>query len=113
MIYVNYNEIFAQSKTKSTNQANFNNIDSTRSNNSVNQDTLTLSNQALSLLEGNKNIIQEISPIYVRPQTSAELLANNQNNQSTLQVTTSSLDVNKVKNITEPDSRFGAGAHSV
>ena len=107
MINVNYNEIFAQSKTKSTNQANFNNIDSTRSNNSVNQDTLTLSNQALSLLEGSKNIIQEISPIYVRPQTSAELLANNQNNQSTLQVTTSSLDVNKVKNITEPDSRFG------
>lgn len=107
MINVNYNEIIAQAKTKGTSQANFNNIDSTRSNNAVNQDTLTLSNQALSLLEGNKNIIQEISPIYVRTQTAAELLANNQNNQSNLQVTTSSLSENKEKNTTELDSRFG------
>lgn len=107
MINVNYNEIIAQAKAKGTSQANFNNIDSIRSNNAVNQDTLTLSNQALSLLEGNKNIIQEISPIYVRPQTAAELLANNQNNQSNLQVPTSSLGENRVKNTTEPDSRFG------
>ena len=107
LINGNYNEIFAQAKTKISSPANFNNVDSTRSHNTANQDTLTLSNQALSLLEGNKNVIQEISPIYVKPQTSAELLANSQNNQSTLQVTASALDENKVKNITEPDSRFG------
>lgn len=107
MINVNYNEIIAQAKTKGSNHANFNNIDSTRSKSFVNQDTLTLSNQALSLLEGNKNIIQEISPIYVRPQTAAELLAGNTNSQTNLQVNTSSLDENKVKDTTTTDSRFG------
>ncbi|NQZ86017.1 MAG: hypothetical protein HRT54_00370 [Colwellia sp.] len=107
MINVNYNEIIAQAKTKGASQANFNNINSTRTNDAINQNTLTLSNQALSLLEGNKNIIQEISPIYVRPQTSAELLAGNQSSQSNLQVTTSSSDEIKIKDTTETNSRFG------
>jgi hypothetical protein len=107
MINVNYNEIIAQAKTKGASQANFNNVESTRSNIAENQDTLTLSNQALSLLEGNKNIIQEISPIYVRPQTAAELLAGNANTQTNLPVNTASLDENNIKDTTESDSRFG------
>ena len=106
MINVNYNEIISQAKTNGSSHVNFKNIDSTRSFNAVDQDTLTLSNQALSLLEGNKNIIQEISPIYVRPQTAAELLTGNTHSQTSLQLNTSSPEENKVQGTTIANSRF-------
>jgi hypothetical protein len=42
-----------------------------------------LSSQALSLLKGENNIIQKVTPIYARPQTSTEFLAQNKYSQET------------------------------
>ena len=71
-----------------------------------NQDTLTLSNQAISLSKGENNIVQEVAPIYVKPQTAAELLAQNKNNETTTQAIPSSSGISELKSDAVNNTRF-------
>jgi len=83
MINVNYSEQIAHAKTQGASQVDFKRSATTQLKSSSNQDTLTLSNQALSLINGDKQIVTETSPIYVKPQTAAALIAENKNSTST------------------------------
>lgn len=102
MINQNYSEIITRAKSQGASQVDFTNSNNVPIDNSSNKDTLTLSSQALALSKGENNIVQEVDPIYVRPQTAAELLAQNKNNQET----TSSSEVSQLKNDAVTNSRF-------
>jgi hypothetical protein len=102
MINQNYSEIITRAKAQGASQVDFTNSNNVPIDNSSNKDTLTLSSQALALSKGENNIVQEIAPIYVRPQTAAELLAQNKNSKET---SPSSL-VSPVKSDTVTNSRF-------
>jgi len=106
MINQNYGEIITRAKSQGASQVDFKNTHNRPVDNSSNQDTLTLSNQALSLSKGESAIIQEVAPIYVRPQTAAELLAQNSSNQTRTQDTSSSSGISSVKSDTATSSRF-------
>ncbi|NQZ20601.1 MAG: hypothetical protein HRT53_00970 [Colwellia sp.] len=81
MINQNYSEIITRAKSQGASQADFTNSNKAPIDNSSNKDTLTLSSQALAMSNGENNIVQEVAPIYVRPQTAAELLAEHKSSQ--------------------------------
>jgi len=83
MINVNYSEQIAHAKTQGASQVEFKRSGTTQLKSSPNQDTLTLSNQALSLINGDKKIVTETSPIYLKPQSAAALIAEHENSNST------------------------------
>jgi hypothetical protein len=85
MINLNYSEIITRVKSQGASQVDFKNTHNAPISNPSNQDTLTLSSQALSLSKGDKSIIQEVAPIYARPQTASELLVQNKGSQTNTQ----------------------------
>ncbi len=89
MINMNYSEIISKAKSQGVSQVDFSNRGKAAPVNSSNQDTLTLSDQALSLSKGENKIVQEVPPIYVRPQTAAELLAENKSSHASTQTSNS------------------------
>jgi hypothetical protein len=102
MINQNYSEMITRARSQGASQVDFTNSNNIPIDNSSNKDTLTLSSQALALSKGENNIVQEIAPIYVRPQTAAELLAQNKNSQETSPTS----EVSPVKSDAVTDSRF-------
>jgi len=102
MINQNYSEIITRAKSQGASHVDFTNSHNAPIDNSSNRDTLTLSSQALAMSKGEDSIVQEVDPIYVRPQTAAELLAQNKNNQEA----SSSPGVNPVKSDAVTHSRF-------
>ena len=60
----------------------------------------------MSLSKGDKSIIQEVDPIYARPQTASELLAQNKDNQTNTQQISTLSEVNEIKSSVVSNSRF-------
>ena len=106
MINLNYSEIITRVKSQGASQVDFKNTHNAPISNPSNQDTLTLSSQALSLSKGDKSIIQEVDPIYARPQTASELLAQNKDNQTNTQQISTLSEVNEIKSSVVSNSRF-------
>jgi hypothetical protein len=102
MINQNYSEIITRARSQGASQVDFTNSNNPTIDNSSSQDTLTLSSQALALSKGENNIVQEIAPIYVKPQTAAELLDQNKISQET----SSTSGVSPVKSNSITNSRF-------
>lgn len=107
MIHHNYTQIISKARAEGLSQIDVNNNTGIARTPPPVEDRLTISAQALSLLKGEGNVVQEISPIYVRPQTAAQLLAENNNSQPSTQVTPSSVETSHVKSNSTHDSRFG------
>jgi hypothetical protein len=100
IININYSEQIAHAKTQGASQVDFKRNALTQLKNSPNQDTLTLSNQALSLINGNKNIIKETPPTYIKPQTASALIEENKNSTSkTEQLNEDGVGVSSTKNV--------------
>lgn len=81
-----YASIVERARASGASNVDFNNIVEPISSIKVEQDTVTLSQQAKALMNGDNNEAsqEEIAPTYVRPQTASSLLA--QNDTSTTDV---------------------------
>jgi len=75
MINNNYAQQVAQAKSTNTSIVNFDNSIPAVQPIPGEKDTVTLSNKALAMMNGNE--VKEISPTYVRPETARSLLAEN------------------------------------
>jgi len=102
MINQNYSEIITRAKSQGASHVDFSKSNNIPVNHSSNQDTLTLSSQALAMSKGENNIVEKVAPIYVRPQTAAQLLAEHKSSQST----PSAPMTNDVKSDVVSHSRF-------
>jgi len=75
---INYSAIVDKARASGATRVNFerpNELTSIAANINAPQDTVTLSNSALALMKGQS--VEEISPTYIRPQTAASLLLEN------------------------------------
>ncbi|GHE78979.1 hypothetical protein [Thalassotalea profundi] len=85
MINNNYALAVEQARANNAAFVNFDRNTSVTQTSTVAQDTVTLSTKAQALMEG--KIVEEIAPIYVKPETARELLAQNQTTDSETNVT--------------------------
>lgn len=106
MVNLNYSEIITKAKADGVSQVSFKNNNITSVSNSSNQDTLTLSNKAISLSKGENYIVQEIAPIYVKPQTAAALLSENKDSSLQSQTISNSLYDSDLTKKIKDNSRF-------
>lgn len=106
MINVDYSAILAQAKTRGDSHVDFKTSDVANIQKSSHQDKLTISNQAMSLHNGNTDPVQEISPIYVKPQTANELIAKHNSDKENVQVNTPSATDNNMKSSDTKSEKF-------
>jgi hypothetical protein len=78
MINIDYASIVASAKSSGTTSVNFDNTVQPVKAITAQQDTVTLSKQALALMNGNSIKSEEDTPTYIRPETARSLLAQNE-----------------------------------
>lgn len=79
LINSNYAQAIAQAKANNASFVNFDKIAPTAQSTNDDKDTVTISAKARAMIEG-KNI-EEIAPVYVKPETARELLAQNKSSE--------------------------------
>lgn len=98
LINSNYAQAIAQAKANNASFVNFDKIAPVAQSTSGEKDTVTISAKAQAMMEG-KNV-EEIAPIYVKPETARELLAQNKSSEGK-------------EKITEIDTRFSEMMQSI
>jgi len=78
MINIDYASIVANAKSSGTTNVNFDNTVQPIKAITAQQDTVTLSKQALALMNGNNIKSEEATPTYIKPETARSLLAQNE-----------------------------------
>jgi len=106
MINYNYSEIITQARDNGLRQIDFKNSTDIAHTTPSLQDKLTLSAQAQAKLKGAVDVFQEQSPVYEKPKTAAQLLAENKHNQAIYQPRASAVGNNDLKVLSSNDSRF-------
>ena len=86
---IDYTSIVAKARTSGASSVDFNNASPVKSVDPVlsQQDTVTLSKQAVALMNGDNTTTEEAAPTYIKPETARSLLAQND--------TTSAADIEK------------------
>ena len=98
LINSNYAQAIAQAKANNASFVNFDKIAPVAQSTSGEKDTVTISAKAQAMMEG-KNV-EEIAPIYVKPETARELLAQNKSSEGK-------------EKISEIDTRFSEMMQSI
>ncbi|MGB1199477.1 MAG: hypothetical protein ACPG46_10545 [Thalassotalea sp.] len=76
MINTNYTQAITQAKSNNASVVHFDRASPQAKTKDVEQDTVTLSAKAQAMIDGKQ--VNEVAPIYVKPETARELLAQNQ-----------------------------------
>jgi len=90
---IDYTSIVEKARASGSTSVNFDTAVQPISSIKAEQDTVTISQQAIALMNGNSTNVntEETAPTYVRPETASSLLA--QNNTSTTEVEKSEKDI--------------------
>ncbi|WP_159820893.1 hypothetical protein [Colwellia sp. 20A7] len=89
MMNIDYTSIIDKARTSGATRVDFNNASPVKPIDPISsqQDTVTLSKQALALMNGDNATTEEAAPTYIKPETASSLLAQNE--------TTSAADIEK------------------
>jgi hypothetical protein len=85
MMNIDYAGIVAKARTSGATSVNFNNTVQPVEAIKGQQDTVTLSKQALALMNGDNTSTKEVAPTYVKPETARSLLAQNKTESANIE----------------------------